>query len=236
MQLFYNPTIESSTQHFVFSKEESRHIVKVLRKKEGDLLKITNGKGGLFEVEITIASPNKCKAQLVKSDTYDAPQLQIHLAVAPTKMNERYEWFLEKATEIGVTSVTPIFCEHSERKVVKVERMKRIVESAAKQSLRYHFPVLKDPMSFKDFVTMHQSGNTLIAHCEDEQKQSLKQYLQSSDEQSYILMIGPEGDFSPQEIEFALQNHYIPISLGETRLRTETAAVVATHSFVFSKQ
>ena len=231
MQLFYNPTINDSQTSFVFDKEESKHIIKVLRKKEGDILHVTNGLGFLFITKITIASDNKCTVKIVSFEEQDAPKFHLHLAVAPTKMNERYEWFLEKATEIGVQEITPIICEHSERKVIKTDRFQKILESAMKQSLHYYLPKFNEPITFKDFLKKDHSGQKFVAHCEETDKKSLKNELITNED--VTILIGPEGDFSVKEIQQAIAANFIPVSLGTTRLRTETAAVVACHSVVF---
>ncbi|WP_313807699.1 16S rRNA (uracil(1498)-N(3))-methyltransferase [Flavobacterium sp.] len=234
MQLFYNPDINSDATAFSFDKEESKHIVKVLRKKEGDILHVTNGLGFLFSTEIILASDKKCTVKIVETKHQNPTEFYLHLAVAPTKMNDRFEWFLEKATEIGIHEITPIICEHSERKVIKTERFNKIIQSAMKQSLQYHLPKLNEPISFKDFIKQNHDGNLFIAHCEETDKKLLKEAIQPK--QKYTLLIGPEGDFSEKEIKTALENNYIPVSLGNTRLRTETAAVVACHSFIFSNE
>lgn len=231
MQLFYNPTINETQTSFVFDKEESKHIIKVLRKKEGDILHVTNGLGFLFSTEISIASDNKCTVKINSFEKQEGPKFRLHLAVAPTKMNERYEWFLEKATEIGIQEITPIICEHSERKVIKTDRFQKILESAMKQSLHYYLPKLNEPIAFKDFIKQKQSGQLFIAHCEETDKKSLKNELKSNED--VTILIGPEGDFSVKEILLAIDNKFIPVSLGATRLRTETAAIVACHSVVF---
>jgi len=153
------------------------------------------------------------------------------LAVAPTKMNDRYEWFLEKATEIGIDSITPIICDHSERKVIKTERFDKILQSAMKQSLSYYLPTLHPLISFKEFIKQDFSDQLFIAHCEDTERKSLKQALQPK--QDVIILIGPEGDFSTKEIELAIAKSFSPVTLGNTRLRTETAAIVATYSVAF---
>lgn len=230
MQLFYNPFITEAEKTFVFDKEESKHIIKVLRKKESDILYVTNGLGYLFQTEITLASDSKCTVKILSFEKQEAPKFHLHLAVAPTKMNERYEWFLEKATEIGIHEITPIICDHSERKVIKTDRFQKIIESAMKQSLHYHIPKLNEPISFKEFVKKDFSGQKFIAHCEETDKKSLKKELKISE--NVLILIGPEGDFSVKEIQMALNNAFIPVSLGETRLRTETAAIVACHTFV----
>ena len=140
MQLFYSPEISNVQPQFTFSKDESKHIVKVLRKKIGDTLNITNGKGELFNAEVIINDIKKCVVTIVSSEMQKPINYKLHLAVAPTKMNDRYEWFLEKATEIGVSSITPIICEHSERKIIKAERFEKIIQSAMKQSLSCYLP------------------------------------------------------------------------------------------------
>lgn len=228
MQLFYNPTINETQTSFVFDKEESKHIIKVLRKKETDTLHVTNGLGFLFTTEITIASDNKCTVKIVSFEKQEAPKFHLHLVVAPTKMNERFEWFLEKASEIGMQEITPIICEHSERKVIKTDRFQKILESAMKQSLHYYLPKLNEPINFKDFVKTQKSGQLFIAHCEVSDKKSLKNELKTSED--VTILIGPEGDFSVKEIQQAIAADFIPVSLGATRLRTETAAIVACHT------
>jgi len=231
MQLFYDPNIKESGDTATFSKEESRHIVKVLRKRVGDRLWITNGLGWIFESEILVDNPKACTISIISKTQQKKRSYQLHLAVAPTKMNERYEWFLEKATEIGVDEITPIICEHSERKIIKTERFERILQSAMKQSLNSYLPKLNPAISFTDFMKINLEGQRFIAHCEDTHKKSLKHQLKS--EASITILIGPEGDFSTKEIEIALDNNFIPVTLGETRLRTETAAIVACHSVAF---
>ncbi|GAA4054662.1 16S rRNA (uracil(1498)-N(3))-methyltransferase [Flavobacterium chungnamense] len=228
MQLFYNPTISEKDTSFVFDKEESKHVIKVLRKKESDILFVTNGLGFLFKTEIALASDSKCTVTILSFEKEEPSKVQLHLAVAPTKMNERYEWFLEKATEIGIQEITPIICEHSERKVIKNDRFQKIIESAMKQSLHYYIPKFNEPITYKEFVKKDFNGQKFIAHCEETNKKSLKEALILNE--NITLLIGPEGDFSTKEIKLALENNYIPVSLGKTRLRTETAAVVACHS------
>ena len=232
MQLFYNKNINSTTEQFTFDKTESRHIVRVLRKKEEDKILITNGLGELFTSEIIIANDKRC---LVKITNIEAKpkswNYYLHIAIAPTKLNDRFEWFLEKATEIGIDEITPIICDHSERKVLKLDRMEKIVHSAAKQSLKFNFPKLNEPITFKEFLNLNQNGQLFIAHCEETDKKSLKSQLKPS--LNTTILIGPEGDFSTKEIEQSLKHKFIAVSLGESRLRTETAGVVAAHSVAF---
>ncbi|MGX1930543.1 16S rRNA (uracil(1498)-N(3))-methyltransferase [Flagellimonas sp. 2504JD4-2] len=225
MQLFYNPTLDNSFKQFFFPAEESKHIVKVLRKKEGDILHITNGKGYLFEAEILIADLRKCKAQIISEEKSIPKRYQLHLAVAPTKMNDRYEWFLEKATEIGIDAITPIICEHSERKTLKLDRMERVLQSAMKQSLQTFLPKLNPPISYKEFLQQEIKGLKFIAHCDEGEKMELKRRVAA--DKDVTILIGPEGDFSAPEITLALEKGFVPVSLGNTRLRTETAAIVA---------
>lgn len=234
MQLFYNPNISENDSVFSFDKDESRHIAKVLRKKVGDQLHITNGKGWLFEAELISAGAKHCSVNITSKSLQPKRNFHLHLAVAPTKMNDRYEWFLEKATEIGIEEITPIICDNSERKVVKLERFERIIQSAMKQSLQCYLPKLNAPIAFQDFVNQEFSGQKFIAHCEETDKKSLKSELKTDED--CILLIGPEGDFSVNEIAEALQNNFTPITLGKTRLRTETAAIVACHSVAFARE
>lgn len=234
MQLFYNPNITEQTTQFSFNKEESRHIVKVLRKSVGDILHITNGKGWLFEAEITIPDIKNCLATIISKDLKTKHPYHFHIAVAPTKMNDRYEWFLEKATEIGVDTITPIICDHSERKVIKQDRFEKIIQSAMKQSLHCYLPKLNEAIHFKDFINQSFNGQLFIAHCEEIDKKSLKNQIKKKE--GITILIGPEGDFSVKEIEMAIVNDFIPVTLGDTRLRTETAAIVACHSVAFINQ
>ncbi|WP_034258153.1 16S rRNA (uracil(1498)-N(3))-methyltransferase [Altibacter lentus] len=233
MQLFYQPHISEASTEVIFDKEESRHISKVLRKQQGDKLLVTNGTGLIFETTLEETQPKKCTAK-IRSTQQQAPlPYRLHLAVAPTKLNDRYEWFLEKATEIGISEITPIICDHSERKQIKLERYEKILLSAMKQSLKAYLPVLHPAVSFKDFVGSNDTSENLrcIAHCEEGSKASLKSELKKG--VSVVLLIGPEGDFSTSEIELAKERGYIPVSLGDSRLRTETAAIVACHSVAF---
>lgn len=229
MQLFFHPEVSENDKEVRFSREESKHIVKVLRKKEGDSLHLTNGKGWLFETEITLADTNNCSALIIKSEKEPPPPYHLHLAVAPTKMNDRYEWFLEKATEIGIQEITPVICDHSERKVVKTERFQRVIQSALKQSLHSRMPVLNEPIGFSEFVQQEIRGAKFIAHCEEDKPRTLLSRRIKKGIPATIL-IGPEGDFSSEEIQIAVTNGWIPVSLGNSRLRTETAAIVACHT------
>ena len=235
MQLFYAEDINNNSKEYIFDKVESRHIVKVLRKTEGDILSITDGKGNLYTVKIIHANDKKCIVSIIdkltKKKTWN---YYLHLAIAPTKNNDRLEWFLEKATEIGIDEISLLKCDHSERKIVKHDRLEKVVVSAMKQSLKYNLPKLNELVSFKDFILNSQSEFKFIAHCEDNEKKLLKQELEEiaskNNSPNITILIGPEGDFSVNEIEVALQQNFSPISLGESRLRTETAGIVATQT------
>ncbi|MEQ6123344.1 16S rRNA (uracil(1498)-N(3))-methyltransferase [Pseudotenacibaculum sp. MALMAid0570] len=235
MQLFYNQHINQSTEQITFDKVESRHIVKVLRKKEGDRITISNGKGWLFTSEIILASDKKCIANIIaKEEKAKQRDYYLHIAIAPTKNNERLEWFLEKATEIGIDEITPIICQNSERKVIKAERLEKIILSAAKQSLKYHLPKLNAVSTFNDFLQTNSKENIYIAHCYDGEKELMKNIVKSK--QNITILIGPEGDFSLEEVSKSVAASYIPISLGEARLRTETAALVSVQNVAFINQ
>lgn len=232
MQLFFNPTLTKDSKHLSFDKVESRHIIKVLRKKEGDILQITNGNGLLFVASIFDANEKHCSVNILSIIEKPKPHpYYLHIAIAPTKLNERFEWFLEKATEIGIDEITPILCEHSERKTIKVDRLEKIIIAASKQSLHFHHPKLNELLSFSDFMAQKTEGLKLIAHCEDQDKIQLKEVVKFAER--ITILIGPEGDFSLKEIKLALENTFKPVSLGNSRLRTETAGIVACHSVAF---
>lgn len=228
MQLFYNSEIKNGDSTFFFDKEESKHIVKVLRKKESDKIFITNGLGYLFESEIILASEKKCEVKIIKETFQQPDTFYTHIAVAPTKMNDRLEWFLEKATEIGIHEITPIICDHSERKVYKIDRAEKIIQAALKQSLHYYLPKINEPISLSHFVKSNIDGQKFIAHCEETDKKSFQKEIAKNEK--VTILIGPEGDFSTKEINLAIANQFIPVTLGNTRLRTETAALVACHT------
>ncbi len=228
MQLFYSKHINFGDKQYTFSKEESKHIVRVLRKKEEDVLQITNGKGYLFTGKICIANNYNCTINILEAVKHKKHNYYLHIAIAPTKNNDRLEWFLEKATEIGIDEITLIICDNSERKVIKKERLNKVIQSATKQSLQFYMPKLNEAVSFNTFIQQKQKGNLYIAHCENLEKSDLKNQIQPQKNQT--ILIGPEGDFSSAEINVALQNKYKPVRLGNTRLRTETAGIVACHT------
>lgn len=236
MQLFFNPNISTETTQITFEKEESRHIVRALRKKEGDVLHITNGKGFLFFAEISIPNDKKCVAIITRFEEKKRNRgYYLHVAIAPTKNNDRLEWFLEKATEIGIDEITPIICDNSERKIVKIERLSKIVQSAMKQSLQFTIPKLNNPIKFSEFINQDFNSELFIAHCEEGlDKLFLKEII--TPKSNYTILIGPEGDFSTTEIKKSLSKNFKPVSLGENRLRTETAGLNVVQSISFVHQ
>ncbi len=228
MILSISEDIQPEASSFTFNKDESRHLIKVLRKKEADTVYITNGKGDFFTTEITNASEKKCTVSILKHEYKPKKRpFHLHIAIAPTKLNDRYEWFLEKAVEIGIDEITPIICDNSERKVIKADRMKKIIQSAVKQSLQFHIPVFNDPISLSQFLNQQEASQKFIAHCEDEDNKLFLQNV-AKPANDILVLIGPEGDFSTKEIQLAIQNNFIPVTLGHNRLRTETAGVYVT--------
>ena len=226
MYIFYTPDI---TTHNSLSAEESRHAVKVLRLKEGDEILQTDGKGFFYKTVIVNANPKGCQTEIAETVKQNRERdFHIHIAVAPTKNSERIEWFVEKACEIGIDEITFLRCRFSERKELKTERIEKILVSAMKQSQKAYLPLLRPIIDFNDFINRECSGQKFIAHCYENQQLPLKnQYVKNSDA---TVLIGPEGDFSPEEIKSAVEAGFVPVSLGKSRLRTETAALVACHT------
>ena len=229
MQLpfFYIEEFDGSQKQIVLNEETSKHIVQVLRMKEGEKLNLTDGKGHLIKAAITDAHKKHCSVNIQHSTFNIQSSRKITIAISLLKNTSRFEWFLEKATEIGVSEIIPLICERTEKQKFRYERMKGICVSAMLQSQQVWLPVLHEPIHFDDFV-IRQFDNygKMIAHCINEEKQSLDHCLIFK-YPNQIIAIGPEGDFTKQEIELALKNTFIPVSLGETRLRTETAGIVA---------
>ena len=206
MHVFYTPDITSS--EYILNEEESRHCMKVLRLVIGDVVHLIDGRGGLYEAEITGESKRNVSLHVMKtSEGYSKRNHHLHIAVAPTKNIDRLEWFLEKATEIGIDQITPLICERSERKIVKEDRLNKVITSAVKQSLQAYHPLLNEAVNFKDFIGGQTAAFKMIAHCIDDEPRNFISQL-TNPGQSYLVLIGPEGDFSPAEIQQALQNDF----------------------------
>jgi 16S rRNA (uracil1498-N3)-methyltransferase len=228
MQLFYTPDIYSD--EYTLDEQESKHCIRVLRMKAGDILNLIDGKGGMYTAEIILPDHKACRLKVIDvKREFEKRKFHLHIAIAPTKNIERFEWFLEKAVEIGVDEITPLISEKSERKQVNPERLERIIISAMKQSIKAYKPVLNEAVSFKNFINSDGKGcQKFIAHCIESEKKQLKDIYTHNE--NAIVLIGPEGDFSASEVETAIKNGFLPVSLGNSRLRTETAGVVACHT------
>lgn len=226
MLLFYAPDI--TTPLYTLDEVESGHCVRVLRLREGDRLHITDGRGTLYEAEVVEPHHKHCSVRIVaEHDQWQRRPYGLTVAVAPTKNIDRTEWFVEKATECGIDRIIPILCDHSERKVVKTERLEKIAASAMKQSLKAYLPQVDELTPLREVLSMPFEGVKLIAHCEDEgEKVFIGSELRAGE--NVLVLIGPEGDFSPEEIALARKSGFKEVSLGESRLRTETAALAAT--------
>jgi len=225
MNLFYAPELDQQT-HYQLTEEESTHCIKVLRMKIGDTLTLTNGNGVFLTGKVVVDHPKHCTLEIIERRLVDSPRsYRLHLAVAPTKNMTRYEWFLEKATELGIDRITPLICHHSERVHLRHDRLERIIIAAAKQSLSAYVPHLDEPISFNAFMDSCRAQQMFIAYVDENHQLDLKHAVNPG--QDVVILIGPEGDFSPKEIELALKTGYQPVSLGKSRLRTETAALAA---------
>lgn len=227
MALFFAPQIAEAP---FLNEEESLHCVKVLRLSQGDTIQVIDGIGTLYDARIVVPSPKRVEVEILAAHPdFGSHPYELHMAVAPTKNIDRFEWFVEKAVEIGVDSITPLLCRYSERKVIKLERLEKIAISAAKQSLKGKVPVIHSLTSIDQFLSEAPGGQRFIAHChEDGERLLLSKQIQPGSVCS--VLIGPEGDFSEEEVAKAMKTGFIPVSLGNSRLRTETAAVVATHT------
>lgn len=234
MHLFYTPDIAGDT--YRLSEEESKHAVRVLRLGQGGRVALTDGRGTMYEAVVADANPKGCVVEVVKAEReYGKRGYGLVMAVAPTKNIDRYEWFLEKATEIGCDAFVPVVCAHSERRVMKHDRAERVITSAVKQSLKAYHPALEPLTEVRELLARPFDGVKLIAYCGDEYpKRLLKDCVSAGD--NVLILIGPEGDFSPEEVKFAVDNGFVPLSLGAARLRTETAATVAVADVAFINQ
>lgn len=228
MHIFFTPEI--SGNNYTLDETESKHCVRVLRLEKGDQITLVDGRGGFYTAEITYPNPKRCMVDVIKSEqNFGLRKFQVHIAIAPTKSIERIEWFLEKATEIGISRVTPLLCRYSERKEIKADRLEKVMVSAMKQSLKAYLPQLDPLTKFSDFISQPFDGQKFIAYCDEQHRDLLKKMVVPN--QNYLILIGPEGDFSSEEIEMAIKVGFHPVSLGDSRLRTETAGVVACHTF-----
>ena len=228
MKLFYTPEIDNE-KTFTLSENESKHAIRVLRLKKHDTINLINGKGSFYEAIISDDNPKKCEVIItsIQKEILNKPIL--HIAIAPTKNNDRTEWFIEKCTEIGITKITPTLCSNSERKKIKQERFKKTAISAMKQSLKATLPIVNDLTNFKELINSPFNGGKYIAHCYKNEQKHFKDIYQKGE--NALILIGPEGDFSEEEVTLAKSNGYEPITFGESRLRTETAGIVACTTF-----
>ena len=233
MNLFYSSEIDEHT--ITLCDDEAKHCAKVLRKSVGDEIRVIDGNGSLYTARIDSIGKRDCICAIIdKIENFGAHNYYVRMCVAPTKNIDRFEFFVEKAVEIGVDEIVPICSENSERKVINIDRIERIVLSAMKQSYKAKMPLIAEMTPIKDVLSASYSGLKCIAHCEDSQKFLLRDMIKDFHEIS--ILIGPEGDFSKSEIEIAMQHEWKPVSLGESRLRTETAAVAAVHTVNLMKQ
>lgn len=225
MHVFYTPDIQIQPE---LPAEEAAHAVRVLRLQSGDEVMLTDGKGSFYRAEIGTATPKHCLVNILEILPQEPLWAgHLHIAMAPTKNMDRTEWFAEKATEIGFDELTFLNCRFSERKVIKTERIAKILVSALKQSLKARLPRLNEMTDFNKFIARPFDGQKFIAHCYAGEKPLLKDVVRKGEDA--LVLIGPEGDFSEEEVERATANGFVPISLGRSRLRTETAALVACH-------
>jgi 16S rRNA (uracil1498-N3)-methyltransferase len=230
MHLFYTPDISSNT--YTLNEEESKHCVRVLRLSIGDKIQLIDGKGGWYDAEIIDDNQKRCAVNIIQSKKEVGKRnWNLHIAIAPTKNMDRLEWFIEKATEIGIDEVSLIDCKNSERTIVKTERLNKVVISAMKQSIKCYLPKINEVADFEQLIkgTEHFNGQKFIAHCYSDIGSDKKIHLKSiyTPQQNALVLIGPEGDFSVDEVKLAIKNGFQEINLGISRLRTETAALYA---------
>jgi 16S rRNA (uracil1498-N3)-methyltransferase len=231
MQVFYAPGIKGDSWRL--DETESKHIVRVLRMRHGDPVRLIDGKGNLYEGFISEADPKACEIS-IKSTVpgFEKRPYYLHIAISPLKNPERFEWFVEKSVEIGVDEITPLICRNTERVRIKHERISSIIVSAMKQSLKAGDTLLNEPVAFDELISSGHRGSSYLAHCSERTSRSglSEVYTKGNDA---LILIGPEGDFSDEEIGRATEKGFIPVHLGRSRLRTETAGIVACHSFYF---
>jgi len=227
MILFFTPDINSNI--YQLNKEESFHCVKVLRLKDGEIIHLTNGNGSIYECRILSSDIRACTVEVINIiENFGARSYYLHIAIAPTKNIARTEYFVEKAVEIGIDEITPLICEHSERNTINTKRLEKIIVSAMKQSVKTYKTKLNEPIKFLTFVRSSNNENKYIAYCENLSQNSLSKICPQGGK--VLILIGPEGDFSKSEVKTALENGFKVVSLGKSRLRTETAGLVACHT------
>ena len=225
MQLFYTENI--SEKNAIFDNEESLHGIRVLRMHKGDEITFTDGTGNLYQGIITSDDSRKMEAKIISTDPdYGKKNYRLHLAVSPLKNGDRFEWLIEKAVEIGVDEITPLLCERTEKPGIRKDRVLKLIISAMKQSLKSSRPRLNDPVKMSEFVSRTHSENKLIAHCvPDSERKAITDIVKPASD--YLILIGPEGDFTDEEVEAAIKAGFIPVHIGDNRLRTETAGITA---------
>ncbi|ULQ52587.1 RsmE family RNA methyltransferase [Flavihumibacter fluvii] len=223
LPFFYSPDQVIDDQ-FILDEANSKHVVAVLRMQSGDRLHLTDGKGQLLIAEIISPHKKNCGIRVIGKSTIAQKKARVSLAISPVKNNSRFEWFLEKATEIGVAEIIPLICHRTEKIHFRFDRMQQILISAMLQSQQVWLPKLYEPLSFRDVILQTSSSTKWIAHCMPESRKSLR--LQGPAQNDQLLLIGPEGDFTPDEIQLAIQSGFVPVTLGDARLRTETAGMV----------
>jgi 16S rRNA (uracil1498-N3)-methyltransferase len=231
MNIFYAPDV--LLPEVTLSPEESAHCIRVLRLGAGAKVKLIDGKGGYYNAVVTLPDAKHCRLSVTETIESRAPRnYSIHIAIAPTKNMDRFEWFIEKSVEIGIDIITPLLCHHSERKVLKTERLEKLIIATMKQAIIPKHPVLRELTGFKEFIANQNKKDTdlFIAYCEDTDRKKLSEACRSG--KNTLVLIGPEGDFSLEEIALARNLEFVPVSLGINRLRTETAGVVACHTIV----
>lgn len=223
MNVFYKTNIEGN--NVILDSKESLHCIKVMRYKIGDLVKIIDGRGGYYEAKIVNDNYKACQIEIIdRKFEFEALPYELNLAIAPTKSMDRFEWFVEKATEIGISSITPIICSHSERRSIRIDRIEKLVISAMKQSLKAYLPKINHEVDYETWIKNTFSGDKYIAHCMEGERIDIRNISFSN---SITILIGPEGDFTPEELNCAIKTGFRPVSLGKYRLRTETAGLVA---------
>lgn len=226
--LFFSRQINAES--IFLQEDESKHCISVLRRKNGDIIQVADGQGHIYEAQIINDHPKKCEAKIISTQFFEANKPKTHIAIAPTKSMDRIEWALEKLTEIGIDEFSFIICERSERKEIKMERVEKIVLSAFKQSKRFWMPKINPAQKLKDFVKNLPSGQKFVGYCETGNEEFFTKLIKPHED--LLIFIGPEGDFSENEIKILSENGVIPVSLGKSRLRTETAALVAGTLFL----